>query len=202
MISFSNTSIEILKFLTANLIRDFTILKIAQGTGKTIRLTYATVERLVKDRMIIREEKANLKLCRLNLRMPQVVAFIESIRWRDFVERRRELSLLASDILQRCELPYLTLLVFGSYARGTATKRSDLDILIIVPDRKFEESMEVAVKSARALSKITLHHIIVSYSEFVNMLGEKKTNIAKEALEARYIAYGAEPFYEMVGQSA
>jgi len=202
LISFSNTSIEILKFLTANLIRDFTILKIAQGTGKTIRLTYATVERLVKDRMIIREEKANLKLCRLNLRMPQVVAFIESIRWRDFVERRRELSLLASDILQRCELPYLTLLVFGSYARGTATKRSDLDILIIVPDRKFEESMEVAVKSARALSKITLHHIIVSYSEFVNMLGEKKTNIAKEALEARYIAYGAEPFYEMVGQSA
>jgi predicted nucleotidyltransferase len=152
--------------------------------------------------MIIREEKANLKLCRLNLRMPQVVAFIESIRWRDFVERRRELSLLVSDILQRCELPYLTLLVFGSYARGTATKRSDLDMLIIVPDRKFEESVEVAVESARALSKITLHHIIVSYSEFVNMLGEKKTNIAKEALEARYIAYGAEPFYEMVCRSA
>lgn len=197
----STTSVEILKFLTANLTRDFTILQIAKSTGKTTRLTYAAVKRLVEDKVIIIEEKANLKLCRLNLRLPQIIAFIESIRWRDFARRHPEISLLVSDITQRCDLPYLTLLVFGSYARGKVTKASDLDLLVITPDRKFDGSVEVAVKAAISLSRTALHHIIISYPEFLHMLTERKTNVVREALEARYVAYGAEPLYAMVGRT-
>jgi len=199
---FSATAIKILRFLTANLTKDFTILQIAKSTGTTTRLTYAAVKRLVEDKIIILEEKANLKLCRLNLKLPQTIAFIESIRWCDFARRHPEISLLVSDIIQRCDLPYLTLLVFGSYARGTVTKASDLDLLVIIPDRKFEDSLEVAVKTARSLSKIPLHHIIVSYIEFLHMLSEKKTNVAKEVLETRYVAYGAESLYMMLGRAA
>lgn len=202
MTTLSTTTIEILKFLTANLTKDFTILNIAKSTGKTPRLTYATVKSLIKDKIIIMNEKANLKLCRLNLKMPHIIAFIESIRWDDFAKRHLEINLLVSDIIERSDLPYLTLLAFGSYARGISTRVSDLDLLIIIPDNKFEDSVEAAVKSAKSLSKITLHHIIVSYPEFLGMLAERKTNVAKEALEARYIAYGAEPFYMMVGRAA
>lgn len=202
MTALSATAIEILKFLATNLTKDFTILKIAQNTGKTTRLTYATVKRLIEDKIIIMDEKANLKLCRLNLKMPQIIAFIESIRWHDFAKKHPEINLLTSDIIERSELPYFTLLVFGSYARRTSTQVSDLDLLIIIPDRKFEDSVEAAVKSAKSLSKITLHHIIVSYSEVLGMLSERKTNVAKEALEARYIAYGAESFYTIVGRAA
>jgi len=200
-LALSDTSVEVLKFLAADLTKDFTILQIANNTGKTTRLTYAAVKRLIKDKMISMEEKANLKLCRLNLKMPQIIAFIESYRWRDFARRHPEIDFLVSDIIQKSDLPYLTLLVYGSYARGRATKASDLDLLVITPDRKFEDSVEAAVRAARSLSKIALHHIIISYPEFLQMLSERRTNVAKEVLEARYVAYGAEPLYMMVGQA-
>jgi len=201
-LTLSSTAIDVLKFLTTNLTKEFTILKIAENTGKTTRLTYAVVSRLAKEKIITIEKQANLKLSRINLKMPQIISYIESIRWHEFAKKHREINLIISDIIKKSSLPYFTLSIFGSYAKNTITKTSDLDILIIIPDKKLEDSIEAAVKSAKSLSKITLHDIIITHLEFLDMLKEKKINVAKEALEARYIPYGAEPFYTMVGQTA
>ena len=200
--AFSDTGTKILKLLTSNLTRDFTILKIAQRTGKTNRLTYSTVKKLEKERMITIQEKANLRLCKLSLENPQMIALIESLRWVDFTRKRSDVGLLVSDIVSKSELPYFTLVVFGSYARGTMTKRSDLDMLLVIPDRKFEDTIETAVKSARALSNVSVHDVVVTYTEFAEMLRETKINVAKESLEARYIGYGAEAFYTLLRRSS
>jgi predicted nucleotidyltransferase len=196
--AFSDTGIETLKLLTSNLTKDFTILKIAQHTGKTNRLTYSTVKKLEKEHMITIQEKANLRLCKLSLENPQMIALIESLRWLDFTRRRSDIGLLISDIVSKSELPYFTLAVFGSYARGTMTKRSDLDILLVIPDKKFEDTLGTAIKSARALSNVPVHDVVVTYAEFASMLRETKINVAKELLEAKYIAYGAEAFYTLL----
>jgi hypothetical protein len=42
---------------------------------------------------------------------------------------------------------------------------------------------------------------VVTYSEFVDMLSEAKLDVAKETLEARYVAYGAEAFYTLLRRS-
>ena len=196
--AFSDTGIEILTLLTSHLTRDFTILKIAQHTGKTNRLTYSTVKKLEKEHIITIQEKANLRLCRLSLENPQMIALIESLRWLDFTRKHSDVGLLVSDIVSKSELPYFTLAVFGSYARGAVTKRSDLDMLLVIPDRKFEDTLQTAIKSARALSNIPVHDVVVTYAEFASMLRETKINVAKESLEARYIAYGAEAFYTLL----
>lgn len=200
--AFSDTGIEILRLLTSNLTRDFTILKVAQHTGKTNRLTYSTVKKLEREHMITIQEKANLRLCKLSLENPQMIALIESLRWLDFTRKRPDIGLLVADIVSKCELPYFTLAVFGSYAKGTMTKRSDLDMLLVIPDRKFEDTIETAIKSARALSNIPVHDVVVTCAEFVSMLRETKINVAKESLEARYIGYGAEAFYTLLRRSS
>jgi predicted nucleotidyltransferase len=196
--AFSDTGIGILKLLTSNLTRDFTILKIAQHTGKTNRLTYSTVKKLEEEHMITIQKKANLRLCKLSLENPQMIALIESLRWLDFTRKRSDVGLLVTDIVSKSELPYFTLVVFGSYAKGTMTKRSDLDMLFVIPDRKFEDTVETAIKSARALSNVPVHDVVVTYAEFASMLRETKINVAKEALEARYVGYGAEAFYTLL----
>lgn len=198
---FSDTGIEILKLLTSNLTKDFTILKIAQYTGKTNRLTYSTVKRLEKEHMITIQKKANLRLCRLSLENPQMIALIESLRWLDFTQKDPEVGLLVSDIVSKSDLPYYTLAIFGSYAQGTVTERSDLDMLLVIPDRKFEGSIEAAVNSARALSNVSLHDVVVTYAEFAEMLRERKINVAKQLLEDRYVGYGAEAFYTLLRRS-
>jgi predicted nucleotidyltransferase len=199
--AFSDTGIEILKLLTANLTKDFTILKIAEGTRKTNRLTYSTVRRLEKEHLITIQSKANLRLCKLSLKNPQTIALIESLRWNEFTRRHPDVGLLVSDIVSKSELPYFTLAIFGSYAKGTMTGKSDLDMLLVMPDRKLEVTIETAIKSARRLSNVPVHDVVVTCSEFVDMLSETKMNVAKETLEARYIAYGAEAFYTLLGRS-
>ena len=151
--------------------------------------------------MITIQEKANLRLCRLSLENPQMIALIESLRWHDFTRKHPDVGLLVSDIVSKSELPYFTLAIFGSYAKGTATDKSDLDMLLVIPDRKFGDTIETAVKSARALSNVPVHDVVVTYSEFVDMLSEAKLNVAKETLEARYVAYGAEAFYTLLRHS-
>ena len=81
------------------------------------------------------------------------------------------------------------------------TGKSDLDVLLVIPDRKFGDTIETAIKSARTLSNIPVHDVVVTYSEFVDMLSEAKLNVAKETLEARYVAYGAETFYTLLRRS-
>jgi predicted nucleotidyltransferase len=131
-----------------------------------------------------------------------MIALIESLRWLDFTRKRSDIGLLVSDIVSRSELPYFTLAVFGSYAKGAMTKRSDLDMLLVIPERKFEDTIETAIKSARALSNIPLHDVVVTYAEFAEMMRETKINVAKEVLEARYVAYGAEAFYTLLRRSS
>lgn len=196
--AFSDTDIEILKLLTANLTKDFTILKIAERAHKTNRLTYSAVKRLEKEHLITIQEKANLRLCKLSLEDPQMISLIESLRWHDFTRKHPDVGLLVSDIVSKSEFPYFTLAIFGSYAKGTMTGKSDFDMLLVIPDRKFGDAIETAIKSARAMSNIPVHDVVVTYSEFVDMLNEAKLNVAKEILEARYVAYGAEAFYALL----
>jgi len=147
------------------------------------------------------QKKANLRLCKLSLENPQIIALVESLRWQDFTRRHPHIGLLVSDIVTKAELPYFTLAVFGSHAKGTMTPRSDLDMMLMIPDRKFEATIQTAIKSARTLSNVPVHDVVVTHSEFLEMLGEKNVNVAKETLEARYLAYGAEAFYTLVRRS-
>jgi predicted nucleotidyltransferase len=196
--AFSDTEIDVLKLLTSELTRDFTILNISERIGRTPRLTYAAEKKLSKRGLVTVQAKANLKLCRINLRHTQTIAFIESLRWNDFAEKASQIDLLVSDIVSKSELPFFSLVVFGSYAKGTVTKRSDLDLLLVTPDRKFESTVEIAVKSAEALSNVPVHEIITTYSEFSDMLAERKINVAKEVIQDRLVAYGAEPLYALL----
>ena len=173
-------------------------MRIAKLTGKAKRITYAAVKNLAKERLITIQEKANLKLCKLNLQNPQIIAFVESLRWSEFTRRKPEVGLLVSDIISKSELPYFSLAIFGSYAKGVATKKSDLDMLLMIPDKMFEGTIEAAIESAKALSNIPVHDVVVTYAEFASMLGENKITVAKEALETRLVAYGAEAFYTLV----
>lgn len=46
-------------------------------TRKTNRLTYSTIKKLERERMITIQKKANLRLCKLSLENPQIIALTE-----------------------------------------------------------------------------------------------------------------------------
>jgi predicted nucleotidyltransferase len=191
------TSIEILAFLSSHIRERFTVRQIANGIKKDYRITHEMTMRLASQGYVTAEKRIPVTYCRLNLKHnSSILAYIEGIRASRFLLRHRDIGVLIADILQRVRTPFFTLILFGSHVKGTASKRSDLDLLIVVPDRKFYSDASSAVGSVERISPLGIHETILSYNEFESLLQQKSANIAWEAVNDRIVPYGAEPLFK------
>lgn len=61
-----------------------------------------------------------------------------------------------------------------------------------------KKEVEAAVGSIQHVSPVTIHETILSSSEFMELLKQKKTNVAWEAIDNRIVPYGAEMLFKML----
>lgn len=110
------------------------------------------------------------------------------------MEKHIWIRLLLEDILTGSDNLFFIILVFGSYAKGTQTQNSDLDILLIVQDKKQLPQIENAVNKAYSKVKKSLH--IIEIDDFKEMISQEKAlNIGNSARKNHVILYGAEQYY-------
>jgi hypothetical protein len=69
-------------------------------------------------------------------------------------------------------------------------------VLLIIPDRSFEKEIEASVGSAQRVSPLGIHETILTNSEFLELLKQKKPNVAWEAIDNRIVPYGAEILFK------
>ncbi|MBI2654162.1 nucleotidyltransferase domain-containing protein [Candidatus Woesearchaeota archaeon] len=89
------------------------------------------------------------------------------------------------------------LLLFGSYAKRTQTKSSDIDLMVICPDG-LEDAFEKDINRAARSMPLPLHPLVFSESQFIEMANAKESNVGQEALKNNVILYGIEQYYELV----
>lgn len=195
----SKTSVEILAYLSSRLRESFTVRQIATGIGKDYRITYVMTMRLAEQKYITAEKHRPVTYCRLNLKgNSALLAYIEGIRASRFLARHRDVAITVGDILQKITSPFFTIIIFGSHVKGTVSKRSDLDILVVTPDKKMESDASSAIGSVARISPMGIHDVTLTSGEFSQLLREKKPNVAWEALENRIVPYGAESMFRIL----
>ena len=195
----SKTSIEILSFLNSKIRESFTVRQISEGIGKDYKITYTMTMRLADQKYINAEKKPPVTYCRLNLKgNTSLLTYIEGIRASRFFQKHKDIELLINDLTSKINSPFFTIILFGSYVKQTASAKSDLDIIIIIPERSFEREIEVAVGSIQHVSPIGIHETILTNSEFMELLKQKKPNVAWEAIDNRIVPYGAETLLRML----
>jgi len=84
--------------------------------------------------------------------------------------------------------------LFGSYAKKTQTKKSDIDLLIINKDGK----KSISFSKYELLYKIKIHAIFITKKEFKLMLRDTEENVGKQALYDHIILHNPEGFWECV----
>ncbi len=195
----SKTSVEILCFLSSRIRESFTVRHIAEGIGKDYKITYTMTKRLAEQHIIIAERKRPVTHCRLNLKCnSSLLAYIEGIRASRFFEKHKDFEILTGDLISGINSPFFTLMLFGSHVKGTASATSDLDVLLIIPERKFQGEVEAAVASIERTSPLGMHETILTADEFSELLRQKKPNVAWEAIDNRIVPYGAEVLFKML----
>lgn len=191
-----NLELKIVNFLSRNIGRSFTINEISRSLGEYYSFVHRTINKLIEDGIIIKNKVGKSHLCSPNLENEKTMALIQlsEIESRDeYYDKNKELKLILEDFVNSVGAKsIISIVLFGSYAKGTATKESDIDILVI-HERKF--NADKTTKEIYAKYGKEINAIIMTVDQFKK---QKSRPIVKDIIHNHYILYGAENFVKMV----
>lgn len=185
-----NLKQKILSFLIENKTESFSINEISKKVNIDYKLAYINVQKLIEDKIISVKDFGNAKRCSFEDNLNNDVFIAENERKNQILDKKEFRAI--HDKLKRINKQFI-LLLFGSYAKETATKKSDIDLLLISNqnDTKIiEEKLEVL--------PIKIHLTAISYESFISMLKSKEQTVVSEALKNNIILFGIEDYYRMI----
>lgn len=190
---FTKTEIRVLELFVSQILNSFSIRGVARLIKKDLKIVHTSIKNLVSKGFFI-EEKNGI---RLNYRdnIPYL-AYIETIRKERFFKKHHLIKIHITNFIMKCSQKFFVLLVFGSYAEGREKKRSDIDLLAIVPfgHEKFERELR------SILSNMNFHINVIGEDSFREMIKKRgEFNIVNETFNNHIILYGAEQYYALLG---
>ena len=114
---------------------EFSIREIAKQLKATYSFVYQAVDSLVKDGVLSVAVKGRAKMCALNLENDRALALLAvySVDMKEtFMKRNRLVGEMLSEFVKRVSgAEVYSIILFGSYARGSAAEKSDVDLLVV-----------------------------------------------------------------------
>jgi len=183
-----NSEINILKLLLSNKEGRYTIKKIAENLKINYRIAYEKVISLEKEGLIKTTRSGNAKSCEFTYKFNNKTFEAEYERSRELFKNKDFLVL--QQRLAELQFPFVALL-FGSHAKKTANKHSDIDILTVGGDEK-------EIKMALSLWPEKIQVTAVTYKDFVHMAKSKEFTVVSEAIKNNVLLIGIEEYYRLL----
>ncbi len=159
----------------------------ARGLAKRLDINHMTVIRNLKELVgenvleFRKEGRNKVYFLKKNMEARNYALISELYKLNKTLEKYPELRQTIKNIQQKKEIGLAVL--FGSYARGTANKNSDIDVFIETKDRNLKKELELL--NSRLSLKI---------GEY-----DRSSPLIKEIEKNHILIKGAELFYEKIG---
>ena len=178
------------------------ILELSRKIKRPYSQTHRNIKILEKKGLITLNTIGHTNLCIYNYKKDIITtSYIESLRTKEFLNKNKKIELLINKITSEFKIPTYTLIIFGSYVKGTETKTSDVDIAIITDEQNISEAERIE-KYISNISTIRIHIIEFTYNDFSKMLVSKEEiNVGKEMIKNHIIITGYENFYKTMEQT-
>jgi len=185
-----NSNIRILMFLIGNKEKKFTIKQISENTKINYRIAYEQIMKLEKEELVKVTPIGNSKMCEFTNTFNSHVYEAEYQRKEDLF-KNKDFRVIHNQ-LSELNFPFI-LLLFGSYAKGTQTKNSDIDLLLISKDEE-----EKIINNKLNLLPHNIHLTQVTYEAFIRMIKSKDFSVVSEAIKNNIILIGVEDYYKLL----
>jgi predicted nucleotidyltransferase len=182
------SDIKILKLLLDKKEEKFTIKKMAETLKINYRIAYEHVIKLEKEDLLKITKMGNSKICEFMHKFDSKVFEAEYLRKKTLFENKN--FLVIHNRLTELRFPFIALL-FGSHAKRTANRHSDIDILTIGGDEK-------EIKAAISLLPDKIHLTTINYENFIHMAKSREFTVVSEALKNNVILIGIEEYYRLL----
>ncbi len=191
-----NEDVSVIKALLEHKNEDLNITRIAAILDKDYKTVHTIIKRLESlGVIIVKEFGRSLKVELVNKLHPLV--FSAEYERQEEILKNKNLSVMLDSFLGGIKTKCFVLLLFGSHAKKTAGKHSDIDLLFIVPDECMP-NLESAVYNMASLLPLKLHINVFKESEFIKMKNSKEATVGSEAISNNIILYGIETYYSLI----
>ena len=142
--------------------------------SRLLNIPYASFHRTIQDMndLITIKTIGKSKTIGLNTKNPIVKAHLiisSDEEKKEFLEKQPIIRKISNEIKAKD-----IVLLFGSYAKGKETEKSDIDLLIINKDGK----KSISLSKHELLYQKKINPIFLTRKEFKNMLKDKEENVA------------------------
>ena len=177
---------KILNHLGKNLDKAYTMHELS----KRLNIPYATFYRTIQDmrELIIVKPVGKSKTIQINLQNPVINAYLTIASDEEKKEYKQPIIKKISNELNTKD----SVILFGSYAKGTYNEKSDIDLMIINGNKN------ISFSKYELLYKKRINPMFVTKKEFQEMLKDKEENVARQALKYHIILNNPEGFWECV----
>lgn len=198
---FTQKQLRIIDVYRKNLFGEFTIRELARALrGASYSWTFNVVKELVKLRILEESKKGGSNVCTINLDEPLTLEYLSLLdeleAFDSKVPKKSVVELMAA-----IPSPFFTFMVAGSYAKGTQTKSSDIDVVILVDDSLEPKKVLSPIKNKSELMIPEIHPYVFKKSEFLQMLLAREENYGKMVYANRLIFFGAGNYYLIIKEA-
>ena len=200
MEALTREELKVLELFRADVPRSYNIMDIKKKLGKgSYDWTFRAAKRLNSMGILRMESRGGANYCSIDLGTGLALDYLALLEQMDLPRRfpTKNIQKLISSI----PASYFTFIVTGSYARGDATKKSDIDVVVIMENKEDAKKAMAVLVNEGELMVPKAHVFAFSRSEFLGMLLEKEENYGKQVFRNRLILRGAEAYYMTVREA-
>ncbi len=185
-----NNILKILNYLGKNPEKEFTMHELS----KILKIPYATFYRKILNiqDMLIIKVVGNSKVIRLDRENKIIQSYltISSEEEKKEFLKNRPLIRIIGDELDTDDV----VLIFGSYALGKESEKSDMDIMIINKSGK----RTISFSKYETIHDIEINPLFFKEKEFKTMIKETNENVGKQVLKNHIVLNNPKRFWEVV----
>jgi len=172
-------------------------------------LTYKEIKHISKDRsnsiiqkaigtflqqnLIKKRGVGNIFLYQLNLKNSVVFSYFDILIQEKMSIAAKKTILKIKEELS--DLEFISIVIFGSYAEGTQTEKSDLDIAVFVNTIEDKKRGELALKAAAFKTILNIDFYVFTKKEMLEMLRDKFENVGKQLAYKHLVIHNPIIFY-------
>ncbi len=171
--------------------------QLAQNIKRAYPHVYNSVQGLEKKGLLTITTVGRSSLCRIRFDYPEQLTLVSIETSQEFLSKHLHLNNLFHQLKEELSAELYIAVIFGSYAKGKATKKSDIDLFFIVQEESKLEVFKNKVNSVLNKLNYNVDFEVSTMDWFYEMLGEKNT-VGREIFEASIILHNAEAYFYLV----
>jgi len=104
-------------------------------------------------------------------------------------------------LIEKIPYPGHVALITGSYAKGTQTEKSDIDVVVIIEDSCEPKRVYAELKLESELNIPPVHLYVFRSSEFIEMLKNREFNYGKEIVKNCLVLTQGQTYLKLIGEA-